>query len=211
MKVYKTFEPEVSIILPTYNRANLISRAISSVINQTFDKWELVIIDDGSTDNTFEVVNRFLELHQNIKYLKHSNRRPPLSFNAGILAAAGKYVTFLGSDDEYKNNHVQLRVKTFESNEVDFIYGGVEIIGNPFVKDKNDLTKEIHIAECVVGGTFFAPKEIFIEMGGFKDIYYSEDSEFFDRLTQRKYKIMKVDFPTYIYHRDTPDSICNNI
>jgi len=94
--------------------------------------------------------------------------------------------------------------------ETDFIHGGVEIIGRPYVKDKNDLTREIHLDECVIGSTFFGKRDLFFELGGFRDIKYSDDSDFFERV-QMKYKIAKVDFPTYIYHRDTPDSICSTI
>ncbi len=211
MRTHKKIVPAVSIVLPAYNRAALIERAINSVINQTIKDWELIIVDDGSSDNTFDIVNKFLENYENIRYLKHSNRKLSLSFNAGILAASGKFVTFLGSDDEYKSNHLELRLNVFKNNDVDFVHGGVEIIGYPYVKDKNDLTKEIHISECVVGGTFFASKQLFVEMEGFKDLSYSEDSEFFERLQQKKYKIIKVDYPTYVYYRDTPDSICNSI
>ncbi len=212
MKIYKSFEPVVSIVLPTYNRASLIERAIKSVIDQTIKDWELIVVDDGSTDNTFETVEEYISKYENIRYLKQMNRRTPLAINAGIIASAGEFVTFLGSDDEYKPNHIELRLNVFKNNnKVDFVHGGVEIIGHPYVKDKNDLTKEIHISECVVGSTFFARKKLFLEMGGFKDIAYSDDSEFFERLQERKYKILKVEYPTYVYHRDTPDSICTNI
>ena len=75
---------------------------------------------------------------------------------------------------------------------------------------KFDRTKEIHISECIVGGTFFGKREVFFELGGFEDLDYSDDSDFFERC-ERKFKILKVDYPTYIYYRDTPDSICTNI
>ena len=122
----------------------------------------------------------------------------------------GDYLTFLGSDDEYKKEHIQLRVEEIMNENIDFIHGGVEIIGDPYVKDKNNKSKMIHLNDCTIGGTFFAKKEVFVNLNGFKDIEYSEDSEFFERVLS-KYKIKKVNYPTYIYYRDTPDSICNNI
>lgn len=211
MQVYKSFQPIVSIILPTFNRRNLLPRSIDSVIRQSFKDWELIIVDDGSTDNTFELVDSYIKKHENIRYMKHSNRRPPLSQNTGLLAAAGKYISFLGSDDEYKKTYLEERISFMKANpEIDMIHGGVEIIGNPYVKDKNDLSKQIHLSECVIGGTFFGKRQMFLELDGFNNLKYSDDSEFFERAEQ-KFKIAKVNFPTYIYYRDTPDSICSTI
>ncbi len=210
MKLYKNFTPLVSVILPTFNREKLLKRAIDSVINQTYNFWELIIADDGSEDNTFEIIKKYQKHFQNIRYFRHSNRKLPLTLNAGIQASMGDYLTFLGSDDEYKKEHIQLRVEEIMNENIDFIHGGVEIIGDPYVKDKNDKSKMIHLNDCTIGGTFFAKKEVFVNLNGFKDIEYSEDSEFFERVLS-KYKIKKVNYPTYIYYRDTPDSICNNI
>src|SRR5688572_15780741 len=89
----------VSIVIPTYNRAHLISRAIASVINQTFGEWELIIADDGSTDNTQEVVKGFLH-DSRIRYYKKGNSGAAESRNAGVKIASGNYVSFLDSDDE---------------------------------------------------------------------------------------------------------------
>jgi glycosyltransferase involved in cell wall biosynthesis len=211
MQVYKSFSPVVSIILPTFNREKLLPRAIESVLRQTFTDWELMIIDDGSSDNTFVVVNSYLEKFGNIRYMKHSNRRPPLSQNVGLLASAGDFIAFLGSDDEYKPTYIEERVNFLKENQqIDMIHGGVEIIGHPYVKDKNDLSREIHLSECVVGGTFFGKRSMFLELGGFNDLKYSDDSDFFERAV-KYYRIAKVDFPTYVYYRDTPDSICSTI
>lgn len=211
MLIYKDFIPKISVLIPTYNRNLLLSRAINSVLAQTYQNFELVIIDDGSTDDTFETVISYQAKNENIRYLRHSNRKLPLTLNAGILAAAGEFITFLGSDDEYKPNHLQIRIKMLErDNSIDVIYGGVEIIGDPYVKDKNNLEKKIHLSECIIGGTFFGKKRVFVESNGFNNISYSEDSDFFERASQ-KFKFVKISNPTYIYYRNIPDSICNNI
>lgn len=211
ISVYKANSPLVSIVMPTFNRKSLLNRSINSVINQTYTDWELVIVDDGSSDNSFEIIDEYISRYENIRYLRHSNRKSPLATNAGILASCGEYITFLGSDDEYKPEHLKLRVDYMKKNpSVDMIHGGVEIIGHPFVKDKNDLSREIHISECVVGGTFCGKRSLFFELDGFKNLIYSDDSDFFER-AQTKFSISKVEYPTYIYYRDTPDSICTNI
>ena len=210
MQLYKSFVPLVSIIIPTFNRVILLKRAIDSVIAQSFKDFEIIIADDGSKDNTFDLVVEFQNKFENIRYLRHSNRKLPINLNTAIQTSIGKYITFLGSDDEYKTNHIELRVKEIESNDFDFIHGGVEVVGNPYVKDKFDRSKLVHLDQCTIGGTFFAKREVFINMNGFINIEYSEDSDFFER-AKNKFKIKKVDHPTYIYYRDTPDSICNNI
>lgn len=211
MQVYKHFVPIVSIIMPTYNREKYLRRSIGSVLNQSFKDWELIVVDDGSNDNSFSIINEFINSHENIRYLKHTNRRPPLATNAGILASSGKLLAFLGSDDEYKPDYILNRFEFINKNpEIDFIHGGVEIIGHPYVKDKNDLSKEIHLSECVIGGTFFGKRNVFFELEGFRNLSYSDDSDFFER-AEKKFKISKVDWPDYIYYRDTPDSICSTI
>ena len=211
LNLYKGFIPAVSIILPTFNRETLLPRSINSIINQTFQDWELIIVDDGSDDKTFELFGKYSNTYENIRYIKHSNKKLPLSLNTGIQASCGEFITFIGSDDEYKSNHIEVRYKYLtEKPEIDLIHGGIEIIGDPFVKDKNDLSKKIHLSKCFIGGTFFCRRKVFEEIGGFKDIEYSEDSEFFERV-EEKFKTAKVNFPTYIYYRDTPDSICNSI
>ena len=211
MQLYKNYIPVVSIILPAFNRRGLINRAIDSVINQSYKEWELIIVDDGSTDGTYSIVDKYLMKYENIRYLRHSNRKTPISINTGIMASCGKYITFLGSDDEYKSEHIQLRMSIFADKKmVDFIHGGVEIIGHPFVKDKYDLNREIHISECAVGGTFFGRRSVFFDLGGFKNLIYSDDSDFFERV-EKRFNVLKVDYPTYVYYRDTSDSICTNI
>jgi glycosyltransferase involved in cell wall biosynthesis len=211
MQVYKSFKPFVSIIVPTYNRAGYLNRSIESVLKQTYRDWELIIVDDGSADDTYKIVHEYLLEHENIRYMKHSNRSTPLTTNAGIRASCGELLAFLASDDEWKPEYLKQRIEFLhEHPEIDLIHGGVEIIGHPYVKDKNDLSKEIHLSECVIGGTFFGKRNVFFELDGFNNLVYSDDSDFFER-AKIKYKIAKVDFPSYIYHRDTPDSICSTI
>jgi glycosyltransferase involved in cell wall biosynthesis len=88
-----------SIIIPSYNRANLISRAIQSVIYQTYGNWELIIVDDGSTDNTEEAVRNFKE--PRIKYFKKYHEERSIARNYGIEKANGTYLSFLDDDDYY--------------------------------------------------------------------------------------------------------------
>ena len=98
-------EPKFSIIIPTYNRAHLISTAIQSVLAQSVKDWELIIIDDGSTDNTKEVVFSFQD--PRIMYGYQENKGRSLARNAGLHNARGIWICFLDSDDWYLEDHLE--------------------------------------------------------------------------------------------------------
>lgn len=99
-------KPFFSIILPTYNRGYIVDEAISSVLEQTFTDWELLIIDDGSTDNTGEVVTRFTGDNR-IKYINATRQYPAAARNKGIAQSNGNYICFLDSDDLFLPGHLQ--------------------------------------------------------------------------------------------------------
>jgi len=204
--------PFFSVILTTYNRAELLPRALNSLINQDEQDFEAIIVDDGSDDHTTSVAKEFCNKYSNFRYLYHSNRKQSQSRNAGILAASGMYMTFLDSDDEYKTNHLSTRKDIIiDYAEVDLIHGGIEIVGDRFVPDADNPGEMIDLSECVVGGTFFFRKELFFKLGGFANLNYADDYDFYLRAKAKKCEIAKVDFPSYVYYRDTPDSICNNL
>ncbi len=210
--VYHSGNPCVSVIMPTYNRAAYLNRSISSFVKQTYKNCELIVVDDGSEDETFSIVDSYIRLHQNIRYIKHSHRKLSLSKNVGIRAAMGKFIAFLDSDDEYKPDYLEKRVELLEAdNDIDLVQGQAIVIGDQYVKDRNDPSKKIHLSDCHIGPTFFGKTELFIAMGGFdKNVTYSEDSLFWEKATLC-YKTKKLDHEGYIYYRDTPGSICNSI
>ncbi len=206
----ETVYPEVSVIMAVYNRANYLSRCVGSLINQSFKNWELIAIDDGSEDDTFNILSEYESAYKNIKVIRQTNKKLARSRNRGIKSSSGKYITFLDSDDEYEIDHLQKHVDFMEENpEIDLIHGGVKIIGDEYVRDKNDPHKLIHLSECTIGGTFFAKRNVFLDLKGFKNLKYSEDSEFLER-AEKIFRIQKVNFKTYKYYRDLPDSITNS-
>jgi glycosyltransferase involved in cell wall biosynthesis len=130
--------------------------------------------------------------------------------NRGIVDAVGQYITFLDSDDEYKSNHLSSRYDILKTREIDLLHGGLEIIGNSEVPDKNDMTKMIAIEDCIVGGTFFINSVVNNRLKLFdENVAYSEDSFMYENFVNEKCIITKTDIKTYIYHRDVADSICN--
>ena len=91
--------PETSVIIPTYNRADVLSRAIESVLEQSYQDFELIIVDDGSTDGTESVVHQYDD--DRLIYITQSNAGANAARNRGIKAATGEYIAFLDSDDEF--------------------------------------------------------------------------------------------------------------
>ncbi len=206
----KLSAPCVSIILTAYNREVYLKRCLDSVLNQSFVDWEVIAIDDGSTDNTLAILRSYEKRFPGIRVFSQKNIKLPLSRNRGIKESKGKYLTFLDSDDRYTETHLEQRVNFMSSNpDVDLIHGGIKIIGSEYVRDKNNPSQLIHLSDCTVGATFFGKRLVFINLKGFKNIEYSEDSEFLER-AEKIFNVQTVDFKTYIYHRDIPDSITNS-
>ncbi len=105
--------PTVSVIIPTYNRANLVSRAIKSVLNQTYQDFEIIVVDDCSEDNTEEIVKSFND--SRIRYIKHKkNKGGSAARNTGIKRARGKYIAFLDDDDEWLPSKLEKQIMLFE-------------------------------------------------------------------------------------------------
>lgn len=104
----------VSVILPTYNRANYIKDAIESVLNQTYKSIELLIIDDGSIDNTEEVISPFLK-DKRIRYVKQENSGAAAARNKGLELSKGKYVAFIDSDDIWEKDKLEIQLAVMNS------------------------------------------------------------------------------------------------
>jgi len=96
--------PLFSIIIPTYNRDDLIGSAIDSILNQKFKEFEIIIVDDGSTDSTKEVISKYTDAR--VKYIYQKNAERSAARNNGIKNAIGEYICFLDSDDQFKTNHL---------------------------------------------------------------------------------------------------------
>lgn len=110
-------EPIISIIMPTYNRAALLHTAIDSVIKQTYSNWELLIIDDYSTDNTISVIKNYSKMDKRIKYISNKGiKGVSAARNTGILNSTGAYIAFLDSDDEWLEDHLNDSIKCLIKN-----------------------------------------------------------------------------------------------
>lgn len=108
--------PTVSVIVPVYNRVHLLPRAVNSVLNQTYRDFEIIVVDDGSTDNVKEVVEKLQKKDERIRYIRHEkNKGAGAARNTGIEAARGRYIAFQDSDDEWLPEKLEKQIKAFEN------------------------------------------------------------------------------------------------
>ncbi len=120
----------VSIILPTYNRAGFLPQAFASIRAQTWTDWELIIVDDGSTDNTQEILPELCAtITQPVRLLRQENQGPYAARNAGLDNANGRYIAFFDSDDIWLPHHLKDCVEALEGNpDVDWVYGACRMV-----------------------------------------------------------------------------------
>ncbi len=204
--------PFFSIIITTYNRAQLLRRALDSLLSQTEADWEAIIIDDESTDDTYLQILPYLSSNPKIKYVRKEHSGEVLSKNEGIYSSRGKFISFLDSDDEYDPVHLASRKGILMQHpSLEFLYGGAMIIGNQFVPDRFDYSKKINLNKCVIGGTFLVQRKILLALHGFRKMPIGTDGDLFDRARNAGIAMMEVITPTYIYHRETQNSITTNL
>jgi Glycosyltransferases involved in cell wall biogenesis len=124
--------PLVSIILPTFNRAHLLPRAVNSVLHQSYANWELLIWNDGSTDNTEAVLNSYTDIR--IHYFADINKGYAHSLNQLILQTRGKYLAFLDDDDEWMPSKLEKQISILHRHpDVDLSFADYRNID--FLKD----------------------------------------------------------------------------
>ena len=132
--------PKVSVIIPTYNRADLLPRAIDSALNQTYKDFELIIVDDGSTDNTKKIVEEYQKKDERIKYLWEENSSGPARpYNLALKQCQGEYIAFLDSDDVWLPEKLEKQIAIFEEYDGKINLGLVICEAYVVDLDRNDI------------------------------------------------------------------------
>jgi glycosyltransferase involved in cell wall biosynthesis len=192
--------PKITVIIPTYNRANLIGETIQSVLRQTVRDFNLIVVDDGSTDNTGEVLKRYQD--PRVRYEYRENRGVSVARNIGLKLSNTDYVTFLDSDDIYLDNSLEKFVNCLDSNkEIGFCYGQANImkVGGEVYRVRkshfyNDSTvidpigqiRELLFHKPYNVSTCAMRRSCVDAVGGFnEDLWFAEDMEFFIRLAKK--------------------------
>lgn len=110
---------KVSVIIPTYNGEKYIQRCLDSVLNQTYDNIEIIVVDDGSTDGTKDIVQSYKKKYKNVKYLYQINSRQGTARNNGLMKCTGEYVVFVDSDDAIDKKMIYWLYQTIKKDDYD--------------------------------------------------------------------------------------------
>lgn len=195
----------VSVIIPTFNREYLISNAIESVLNQTYKNIEIIVVDDGSTDNTYELIERKYSNH--VRCIKKNNGGVSEARNYGVSCASGKYIAFLDSDDVWCADKLQKQIDFFKKNnnirivltDIELTSQNDNVIG--VFNRKHYIPVDGHVLKYVIQKPFLfvssllIDKEIYERMDGFDvSLDCAEDIDFYLRIAS-KYMIGNVDYP----------------
>ena len=181
----------ISVIITTYNRQNFLQTAIESVLKQRFQNFELLIIDDGSTDNTEKTVKSFR--HKEIKYIYQKNQGVSSARNRGIKSAQAPFISFLDSDDTWKKNKLEIQYKTMLENPQYLLSHTEEIwYKNGKILNPRKIHKKHHgnifhqsLKLCAISpSTVLARKDLFNIIGLFdENLMVCEDYDLWLRFT----------------------------
>ncbi|MBL8294519.1 MAG: glycosyltransferase family 2 protein [Bryobacterales bacterium] len=203
--------PVVSVITATYNSAHTLVRACTSLRSQTFGNWQHVIVDDGSTDDTPQVLATFTH-DSRVTVVRQANAGQGAALNTALDRATGQFIAFLDADDEYLPNHLSTHVAYLETNPaVDLLWGGLEVIvsrpEDAFVPDMDQGAGFIHASECVVMGTIFARRHVFDTCRFVEDrTVWWKDYELVQAARQH-FRVERFPLETYRYYRNSGASL----
>lgn len=181
-----------TVVIPSYNRAGQIVSAINSILQQTFQDFEIIVVDDGSTDKTGEVV---LSIKDNrIRYIRKENAGASSARNTGIAEAKGLYVSFLDSDDEWLPTMLEKQYEKFSNDEsIGFVYSNIlKKTSDGQLKDFGIVEYNGYIYDRVLRQGFLAPtsvisgkRELFLKVGGFDNLLpASQDDDICFKMTK---------------------------
>lgn len=208
--------PLVSIIMPCYNAERYIAQSIESVLAQTYQNWELLITDDGSTDKSVEIITKYCAKDDRITVLVPDEHQGiARTRNLSISLAKGRFVAFLDSDDIWKSDKLEKQVNFMLENNVAFTYSSYEIIDvqgklkKKIVKDAGVMSYKKYLRNTIICcGTVVVDRE---KTGHFATpiIKTSEDMSLWLSIMKRGFDAYPVPGPLHRY-RDTPGSASSN-
>lgn len=212
--------PLVSIIIPVYNREQLIGETLNSVLSQTYTNWECIVVDDGSVDSTEDVVTSYAKKDERFKFYHRpiSNKKGASSCrNYGLSIAKGELIQFLDSDDLLAKNKFEVQVKCYEPDELHVItckWGGFDMSSNltlrfkynyhsyrNFEKGENLLKTFGFYNEFFPLHVYLTPKNLIDKLNGWnEDLTNNDDAEFFTRVMLKTSKVIFTP-GTSVYYR----------
>lgn len=195
----------VSVYIPTHNRSGLLKRAVDSVLNQSHKDVEIIIVDDGSSDDTEATVQNYLQQHKNIVYLRHEQPKGACAArNYAISVAKGKYITGLDDDDEFKPDHVSGLFNSFDEQYSFVAACLLEDTGTSQIERSLDcgvieLSSLLHYNK--VGNQVFTLTSRMREIGGFDETFPAfQDYDTWVRLVDKFGPGVKISQASYVWH-----------
>ncbi len=192
--------PKFSVVIPAYNSGKYLSEAIESVLSQTFQDWELLIVDDGSTDNTKNIIEGYTKRYpQKVKYFYQKNAGTSAARNRGIKAAKGEWIAFLDADDIWLSGKLELHMACFsECPEADLFYTNATMVKYdksrkwPYIHEKefnfkpSEMYVRILIRNFIPFSSVVVQKSVLEAVGGFDEaIRFCEDTDLLLRLAKK--------------------------
>src|SRR5690606_276329 len=189
-------EPLVSVVIPTFNRALLLKRCISSVIDQTYQNWELIVVDDGSTDGTSDLIGMYVSADKRVKYFTRPNDRKKGANscrNIGIKKSNGQYIAFLDSDDEWRKCRLEYAVEFINRTHASAIFSGAVIkdSGSSRIRKSRPMMNEESAFDFILSNDTFAPTptlivelSICLEVKFDENLQRHQDFDFFIRTSE---------------------------
>lgn len=203
--------PLVSIVLPSYNGEKYIRQSIESILAQSYENWELIIVDDCSTDDTPKIGREYCRKDSRIKYMRNkTNLKLPASLNAGFDAATGAYLTWTSDDNAFKPCAIEIMLSELEKNDnLGLVYCDYDFIDQDgrYISSSTSIKSPLFIS-CynVVGACFMYPAHIRDEIGPYAtDLFLVEDYDYWLRIA-RNNKIKHLPENLYLY-RTHPGSL----
>jgi glycosyltransferase involved in cell wall biosynthesis len=188
--------PAVSVIMPVFNGERWIAEAIQSVLEQTFADFELIIVNDGSSDASLEIINQFAEKDSRVRIFDEQNRGQSVARNYGVKQARGEWIACIDADDLWHPHRLEKQINLiYADKEIILVGTGLLIIdefgfrGRSYnfpVKHKNLVKRLVDFRPFFAHSSAIYKKEIFDELGGYRDILKTaEDHDLWLRLSER--------------------------
>lgn len=185
----------ISVIIPSLNGQKFIKKAIESVISQSYEFWELILIDDGSTDDTAKIMKEYSDLYSNISFYQHSQRKGLSSaLNKGFSLAKGDYFTWISDDNIFKNDALEEMIKTIQDSDI--VYSDYELIDeNESFISKQKVGKSSNLMfHYSIGPCFLYKSQCHHKVGGYNESFkMCEDYDFFLKLYYNNFCFKKID------------------
>ncbi|AYN00505.1 glycosyltransferase family 2 protein [Chryseobacterium sp. 3008163] len=206
-------QPLISIIVPCYNQAQYLDECLQSALDQTYQNWECIIVNDGSPDNTEEVAKRWVEKDARFKYFKTKNGGVSAARNYGIDKAVGEWILPLDGDDKIGNLYMEAAI-TYMNSDFEVIYCNAEFFGTEnSVWNLSDYSFKEILKHNLIFCSAFYKKSSFVKTGGYDITMLKgyEDWEFWINLMNSGTKVIKLDYVGFFYRRKeiSRDTIIN--